>query len=543
MIPLEIRRRGPEAERIFRLALSEGRQKIPRCNLLVLGEERVGKTSLIRQLTGKHFISNLEPTCGIENTRVRTVEVATIATNDGNDWSTVSENDQAMQHLDLVCGGVAKKIEEQDPEFFNRKEKHLKVAQSTLPSEEQLLKRIQKLQKKFRPPIVSPSAAKISTVLAPKRGKIEHHTDIHRPDLVPRLVVPPQPLTSSSVPKESQSSRPAPVLQPERRGASTSSVTTNEISPSVLTPGTSEKKKKQSAPKQKSDSQITLTRRQSKDFSKRLKSRKDVEPTLVFNTLDFAGQKGYRPMHHCFISRGAIYIVVYNLTSLVQNHCVEKQKAIEELEYWLNSIHAHTKMHIDSVKQKASMNLQKYVFLVGTHKAEVTADQMDEINKKLQDQFSTKRFFDDIHMYEEKDNIFAAVENSFDKLSQRVDSGINGLKSELLKATKVLPFLEELRPISWLRFENALLQRRKQMDDASPPVMKLQDVTDIAKQCGMYVDQPNDVHIALQFFHDTGTIIYPSKHLVISLSRCSIHVCCRGSVFTLPQRGREETAR
>ena len=535
MIPLEIRRRGPEAERIFRLALSEGRQKMPRCNLLVLGEERVGKTSLIRQLTGKHFIPNLEPTCGIENTRVRTVEVATIATNDGNDWSTVSENDQAMQHLNLVCGGVAKKIEEEDPDFFNKKEKHsVKVAQSTLPSEEHLLKRIQKLQKKFRPPIVSPSEAKISTVLAPKPGKIEHHTDIHRPDPVPRLVVPPQPLTSSSVPKESQSSRPAPVPQPERRGAPTSSVTTTENSPSsILTPGTSEKKKKQSAPKQKSDSQITLTRRQSKDFSKHLKSRKEVKPTLVFNTLDFAGQKGYRPMHHCFISRGAIYIVVCNLTSLVQDHC---EKAIEELEYWLNSIHAHINMHIEQ-------KLQKYVFLVGTHKAEVTADQMDKINEKLQKLFPTKRFFNDIHMYEEKDSIFAAVENSFDKLSQRVDSGINGLKSELLKATKVLPFLEELRPISWLRFENALLQRRKQMDDASPPVMKLQDVTNIAKQCGMHVDQPNNVHIALQFFHDTGTIIYPSKHLVISLSRCSIHVCCRGPVFTLPQRGREETAR
>ena len=43
MIPLEISRRGDDAIKIYKHVLKKGKQKIPRCNLLILGEEHVGK--------------------------------------------------------------------------------------------------------------------------------------------------------------------------------------------------------------------------------------------------------------------------------------------------------------------------------------------------------------------------------------------------------------------------------------------------------------------------------------------------------------------
>ena len=49
------------------------------------------------------------------------------------------------------------------------------------------------------------------------------------------------------------------------------------------------------------------------------RSGKGKDPPLTFHTLDFAGQKLYRPMHHCFITRRAMYIVVFNLQVLVKD--------------------------------------------------------------------------------------------------------------------------------------------------------------------------------------------------------------------------------
>ena len=50
--------------------------------------------------------------------------------------------------------------------------------------------------------------------------------------------------------------------------------------------------------------------------SGKAKSIKDLP--ISFHALDFAGQKLYRPMHHCFITHRAMYIVVFNLQELVK---------------------------------------------------------------------------------------------------------------------------------------------------------------------------------------------------------------------------------
>ncbi len=42
VIPPEIKKRGPEAIRIFKEALDEGTTKIPYCSMLILGKEKMG---------------------------------------------------------------------------------------------------------------------------------------------------------------------------------------------------------------------------------------------------------------------------------------------------------------------------------------------------------------------------------------------------------------------------------------------------------------------------------------------------------------------
>ena len=65
-VPAEIRARGPRAERAFQKALQTGTMKVYRWRIMLLGQDRAGKTSLKKSLLGLPFDPNQESTVGVE---------------------------------------------------------------------------------------------------------------------------------------------------------------------------------------------------------------------------------------------------------------------------------------------------------------------------------------------------------------------------------------------------------------------------------------------------------------------------------------------
>ena len=65
-VPAEIRGRGPRAERAFQKAMQCGKVKVYRGRIMLLGQERAGKTSLKKSLLGLPFDPNQESTNGVE---------------------------------------------------------------------------------------------------------------------------------------------------------------------------------------------------------------------------------------------------------------------------------------------------------------------------------------------------------------------------------------------------------------------------------------------------------------------------------------------
>ncbi|XP_022803632.1 probable serine/threonine-protein kinase roco8 [Stylophora pistillata] len=65
-LPLEIQARGPEAVEAYDKALTEGKACIKRIPIMLIGQERTGKTSLKRSLKGEKFDKEEESTDGIE---------------------------------------------------------------------------------------------------------------------------------------------------------------------------------------------------------------------------------------------------------------------------------------------------------------------------------------------------------------------------------------------------------------------------------------------------------------------------------------------
>ena len=65
-VPAEIRGRGPEAERAFQKAMKSGKVKVYRGRIMLLGQDRAGKTSLKKSLLGLPFDPKEESTVGVE---------------------------------------------------------------------------------------------------------------------------------------------------------------------------------------------------------------------------------------------------------------------------------------------------------------------------------------------------------------------------------------------------------------------------------------------------------------------------------------------
>ena len=65
-VPPEIRARGPEAELAFQKALRNGKVKVYRGRIMLLGQDRAGKTSLKKSLLGMPFNPQEESTVGVE---------------------------------------------------------------------------------------------------------------------------------------------------------------------------------------------------------------------------------------------------------------------------------------------------------------------------------------------------------------------------------------------------------------------------------------------------------------------------------------------
>ena len=493
---------------VYKKALRKGKQKIPRCNLLILGEERTGKTSVYRLLVGKKFNPDQDSTRGIDNTVVETVDKRHV---DSDTWEEKTSDDQKHQSKKLFALGVAKEVRKELP--VNKQ----KVA-TIVPTKKKLVDEVRAIKK----------------ALDAENENVS--TD------VPRVPHPQHQygFRSSAGPKESGPMRDPklddkPPRVPRESGELTvSSKTTNEVREAQPKhPHTSDKDSERKAatvatiatapvPKKASEAKhsnkvaakkkvnptatpaIQLSRGHVKAISKIMKSgaNEDGKLPLTYNALDFAGQKEYHPMHHCFITRRALYLVVFNLQKMMK-YINERMSAtdnpLEQIRYWLHSIHAH-------VFPPNKVDHMRRVCLVGTHRAPpdceaITEEQLKLIDNELRSLERDDRCLSHFHYTGNEGRIYVAVENS---MTDCKESGVLELQSELKKISDKLSFLKEDHPIIWLNFEAQLIEECNVRNQrGSSVVVSLKEVSDIAYRQGLDEDQ----RLALDFFHDTGKII------------------------------------
>lgn len=530
VIPLEISRRGVEAIEIYKRVLKKGKKKIPRCNLLILGEERVGKTSLYRLLVRKDFDQHLQPTRGIDGNEVDIVDERSITMGDHDEWKEKLEENKEEQINKIYIDSVSETLHAELP--TSEEDKKEIFEPDPVLSEDELMKQIEDIRRQLE---------RIREELKQKRGAIhEAHTDRipphrhkHPPAAPPKApqderqvhvrTQPPPTKPTTSTKRHQDKPKSEDTTPRVHKDSENSHVYSESEEVNVSTPNIppEEIKQEKSTP--------NISRRESQIFNKKLKAKKKeakdkvTEPIqLELRALDFAGQKQYRPMHHCFITRRAMYLVVFNLQKMIEYIEMEESKAsgtigsgdailpspIEQLRYWLYSIHAHI------FPPKEGDNLRR-VCLVGTHRfppkeKQITDDDLKKIDERLKHEFEDDDRCINLFHYMGSSKpklIFAPVENSIDGKDHddRVKSGAVYLQKELKVVSNQLEFLKEDHPLIWLRFERELIKVHK---NKLTQFVSLDEVLKLAENQGL-----DDVEseLALNFFHDTGKLVYLSK--------------------------------
>ncbi len=493
-IPIEIKRLGAEAIKVYWKALREGKEKIPYCSMLILGDETVGKTSLYRQLVGKDFKENLSRTEGIDDNAVDVVDSRKL---DINEWKEKESSEEAED------GGFVKALSKKlvenlppppppPPEVKDDGDIKEEV------SEEDLMERIMDAVKRIKQsrvreqsdsPLPQPQPSTHLPTSASKLipTEVQKKDDIVGPQQEKKN---PQPHTKPKTPPDATS-----------QDATPPDATPSDINPSNAPPIPAEE-----------ESPAMLDRRQSSILDIAVKKRvvDSKNPPLVLNTLDFAGQKLYRPMHHCFILRRALYIVVFKIPDMLKE--TSCKKSLEEVRYWIHSIHSHIyPPEKDVIGEEKKMNR---VFLVGTHRGDHTDEDLEKIDKfidkKLIEDKSCCNHICPVGELSCPTSYFIPVENKIDHTHGKDylrDSGTGVVQNLVETTSKTLPFLNEKYPIKWLKFEERL--KKKMVTLSTTPVMTVEGVKALAVRSNITSEDQQD--LALKFFHDTGKIICISE--------------------------------
>ena len=498
LIPLEIEKLGKQAVRLYYKALSEGKLKIPYGSLLVFGKEEVGKTSLIRQLAGLVFKPQLDRTRGIDNNTVDTVDSRNI---DTETWSMEKSSDASASERfgDAVLRVLPPELSAKASRGFE------------LVSAKSLLARLQQVE--------------VPSSTGPQEDTDQHAATVQSdvPSVVQATSTRASQGSAGGSPASPKSDAlPESASRTQEDGVQVSA--DNPTSPAHQDPSQPMEDSSTTAPQQPAGVLNPKQASKINRFVKGMESFESKEPSLIFNTLDFAGQREYKPMHHCFILMRALFLVVFKIPDMIKflhSQAVAKYNPLDDITYWIRSIYAHICSSGDVDK------IVKRVLIVGTYRDDpsCTPESLLKVDRYLKKELIEKKmsyqYINLIQLMNTEPECFIPVENSIDCErgdSYRQDSGIKLVQEKVIKMSESLSFLKEEHPITWLKLEERLklLYRWGSYKEGDPaPIMDVKELKELARKSGIEGDDQQE--LALKFFHLTGKIIYLSKNLTIQL--------------------------
>ncbi|XP_050403283.2 uncharacterized protein LOC126819343 [Patella vulgata] len=459
--PKEIQARGPDAVRAYHSSCSTGTQPVYRSRLMLVGKDRVGKTSLKRALTGLSHNKEEKSTNGIDLSASCSFNL-----NNRSSWKLAikGEDFPLLPDVDKKDLGILGGYDGLEEEY------HQALANNIVKELLFVPKRKQSINKPIRSS-VSSSTGSINRV---------NKLDGRLPPLLESL---PKITDIKQIPPDLFNDVPERVVQ--------------LVQKQLENP---------TADKPLSSSHTSVSKNN----------------TVVLNIWDFAGQAVYYTTHQVFLTSRAVYVIVFNLCDDLTGKQKEKQEKVEEseelstleyMDFWMRSIHAHAAEN--TFNSVDNTRLSPPIFIVGTHRNSLDTD-FDTQKLLVEEKFNTVRQYITGKPYTQHVvTPFFAVENDLSSYDQ--DQQIDLLRSEIEKIAGRESYMGEQMPIKWLKFEQEITR----LADEGTHYATFDQVREIAANSGIISDE--EIQTLLEFYHDLGVIIYyGSSSLVENVLRNTV---------------------
>ncbi|XP_052830315.1 uncharacterized protein LOC106875913 [Octopus bimaculoides] len=452
--PKEIFVRGEAAIKAYEKACCSGSEAVYRTRLMLVGKDRVGKTSLKRSLLGQKDDQPLESTDGVDLS-----ESCSFNTSDSKAWrlNLNGENVDKEQHQKTdaprdIIGGVAALEEEfTDSTALNvYLEMVLHQKEKELKNKNNFQKNDKKTEKENR---------SYSTMLGCSTGS----------------KVSPGAVTQ--------------VPQQLLKGIQADAIEKLQAMLEVQSP------------------EKWIAENQCEKICESIVEIPQQEVTL--DIWDFAGQAVYYTTHQVTLNELPLFLVLcMNLTFshiysksllfLKEDQTVENMSNLGYIDYWMKSIHAHS---AESTKNTiTNSTLSPPMFIVGTHRNSLNDDQ-DILKQMVKEKFNAlEEFLIGKPYYKHIIKPFFAVENYGSEDEEDVQICL--LREHIQKVALQEPYMGEKIPTRWLQFEDII----NQLIDNCNNYASIDQVADLALDIG--IEDEQEVQTMLDFYHDLGVIIY-----------------------------------
>ncbi|ESP05512.1 hypothetical protein LOTGIDRAFT_152367 [Lottia gigantea] len=444
--PKEIQARGQNAMQAYHTACTSGTQPVYRSRLMLVGKDRVGKTSLKRALTGLSHNKEEKSTNGIDLSSSCSFNL-----NNRSSWKLALKgdnlNDTDSQQTSESLGSKAWLEEEYNQALANN------IVQEILSSKYQTGTTTVKSTKS---PVRSPKHRNRNSPTRRKSTQSLHRQSLTKTDF-------------KQVPPDLISNVPDHITQLVQK------LLDNHSTGLISSP--------------------------------RHPTTNRLNNTVVLNIWDFAGQAVYYTTHQVFLTSRAVYVIVFNLCDDLTGKEKESQEKVEEsedlstleyMDFWMRSIHAHAAENtVDSVD---NMKLSPPIFIVGTHRDSLDPDY-DTQKLLIEEKFNTiKEFIIGKPYTQHIVTPFFAVENDLNSTEE--DDDIDYLRSEIEKIAGREYYMGEQMPIKWLKFEQEITR----LADEGTYYATYDQVCEIGNNNG--ITDESELKTVLEFYHDLGVIVY-----------------------------------
>ena len=422
MTPPEINLRGPSALEAYKKALTEGKTRLKRFPIMLIGQDRSGKTSLKKSLQGLQFNAHEDSTVGID-VDPSYFKVTTEIWKTGKKDQAANKEEKASSFENQVARVVVENLKEEELSSEVKPVDKSKESSDPIPTEAQIMSEA-------------------------------HETPVHyQVDNSAYLILVTHIRTEEDDANFSQSSGAAHLGGGSR------------ISPSTENYPKQTKLRDDTVPSAMIPEEIETLIKKLRHEVDKMGSEDDIYSVLW----DFAGESVYYETHQLFLTSKAIYLLVYDLSRdaeesgpPVKKHGVYgkveetfTKTNLDYLDFWMTTVSSQSSRTEDHDLYSASTSkvLPKRVppvFLVCTHSDQPFGGKDPfELANKVYGFLETKSYGPQLC-----DDVFV-VDNTKSGMETEC-SEVQRLRESILDVAKELPHTREDIPIKWLRYEKAL---------------------------------------------------------------------------------------